>query len=98
MTDSIKDKFVETLSEVPPTCLEENENGNKCVRRSGHEGSHKAAGPLVHGIEIWDGDGPVAKRETGETTAQQTLFSSNDGDSDQSVDTGTDHDERGGQQ
>ena len=88
---TVEDKFVETLSEVPATCLEENENGNKCVRREGHEGSHKAAGPSVHGIEIWDGDGPIAKREVGETTAQQTLFAAIDGGKSRSVDTGTDH-------
>jgi len=88
---TVEDKHVETLSKVPPTCLEENDNGNKCVRRSGHDGSHKAAGPFVHGIEIWDGDGPIAKREVGETTAQQTLFAAIDGGKSRSVDTGTDH-------
>lgn len=34
-----KDRFVETLSEVPATCLKENENGNLCTRSgpiSGH--------------------------------------------------------------
>lgn len=86
---TVEDKFVETLSEVPPTCLEENENGNKCIRRSGHKGSHKAAGPLVDGIEIWDSDGPVAKREAGETTAQQTLFPATFGGSDRSLATDT---------
>jgi len=83
---TIENKFVETLSEVPPTCLEENGNGNKCVRRSGHEGDHKAAGPHVRGVEIWNSNGPIAKREAGESTTQFTLLEAPDDRKSRSVD------------
>lgn len=91
---TIENKFVETLSEVPPTCLEENGNGNKCVRRSGHEGDHKAAGPHVRGVEIWNGNGPIAKREAGESTTQLALLEATNDRKSRSVDTDTDGDSK----
>lgn len=70
---TVEDRFVETLSEVPATCLEENDNGHKCVKREDHDGPHKAAGPYVSGVYLWDEDGVVGTRDADESTLQTEL-------------------------
>jgi hypothetical protein len=87
------EQFVETLSDVPPTCLEESARGNKCNRRDGHDGPHRSAGPRMAGVEIWHDGGAIAVRDSGESTAQTTLLAADGGRNDRYLDTATEKSE-----